>query len=244
MPENSETWLPIPGFENHYEVSNQGRVRSLERAVTSHSDNRRRVFKGRVLKQGSRKNGYCVVGLSKDGVVHDWYVHRLVLWAFVGAPPPGAECCHNNDVRDDNRLENLRWGTHKANVGDAVARGRHRNPQADENRQKTHCHRGHPYDEANTIVRPEGRGCRECIRMNERARYHRNGGTLPVDDPYLRYMTYCHRGHLLDDANFYIRPNGKWNCRACRRITGNARYRRRQQTRRHQEQHDPDAEIA
>ena len=51
-------------------------------------------------------------------------VHALVLEAFVGPCPDGLECCHENDDPTDNRLENLRWGTQKANAADAMRNGR------------------------------------------------------------------------------------------------------------------------
>jgi len=115
------------------------------------------------------RNGYPSVALSQGGVVTKLYVHRLVLLAFWGQPLPGEEACHNNGDRTDNRLENLRWDRHGSNMDDAVAHGTHWAPNAN----KTHCNRGHPFDEVNTIIRPEGRGCRECRRLMERARYHR-----------------------------------------------------------------------
>jgi hypothetical protein len=50
--------------------------------------------------------------------------HQLVLEAFVGPCPPGMECCHGNDIPDDNRIENLRWGTPKSNGEDRVRNDR------------------------------------------------------------------------------------------------------------------------
>ena len=50
-------------------------------------------------------------------------VHRLILETFVGPCPPGMEACHGNGIRTDNRLENLRWDTRKANCADAVRHG-------------------------------------------------------------------------------------------------------------------------
>jgi hypothetical protein len=166
-----QRWRSIPGYEGHYEVSNDGQVRSLERKVISHDDGRIRVFKSRVLRPEVR-HGYNVVNLSINGVTAKFYVHRLVLVAFRGEPKSGAEACHWNGIRDDNRLHNLRWDTHLSNVRDNVISGTHRSIGA-YNANKTHCKRGHPFDKANTIVRPTGRGCRECKRITERVRYHK-----------------------------------------------------------------------
>lgn len=172
MNEVSERWLPVPGYEGLYEVSDQGRVRSLDRIVVM-KNGRRRPTPGKILKPEFRRNtGYHGVALSKDGISRTHYVHRLVLMAFRGLPGPGQEGCHGNDIRTDNRLENLRWDTHHANVHDCIDRGRHREI-GHYNRDKTECDRGHPFNEANTKIRPEGRACRECERMMERARYHK-----------------------------------------------------------------------
>lgn len=107
-----EQWRAVVGFAL-YEVSNLGRVRSW-------------VFRGKrrlrpkVLKAGGRK--YPTVALYTEGGTadkHDRTVHRLVLEAFVGPCPPGKECLHRNDVKTDNRMANLRWGTRKENSADA-----------------------------------------------------------------------------------------------------------------------------
>jgi len=166
---SAERWRPIPGFEGYYEASDQGRIRSLDRVVERTNNSPMRL-KGKILSAQLRKNtGYYVVGLSRDSKPKDWYVHRLVLMAFVGMPQPGQEACHGNDVRTDNRLANLRWDSHAENVRDAVTRQRMRS----HNREKTHCIRGHAFSEANTVIRPTGRGCRSCRRLTERIRYHK-----------------------------------------------------------------------
>jgi hypothetical protein len=163
-----ERWLPIPGFEGFYEVSDLGDVRSVTRVVerTNHSA---MTIQGRLLVPQFRPDtGYYVVKLSKENRKRNYYIHRLVLMAFVGLPVDGDEACHGNDIRTDNRLVNLRWDSHRENVRDALRRNRLRN----HNRDKTHCIRGHAFTEANTVIRPEGRGCRACRRLTERRRYH------------------------------------------------------------------------
>lgn len=86
-------------------------------------------------------------------------VHVLVLEAFVGPRPPGMECLHSNDVGTDNRLSNLRWGTHSENLNDLVRNGRHYWAQ------KTHCVRGHLLAAPNLVasaVKLGRRACRSC----------------------------------------------------------------------------------
>ena len=155
----NEEWRPIPGYEGAYEVSSFGRVRSLDRVT-----DRGRRWKGRMMTPAALRNGYLVVTLWRDGAQRTPLVHRLVLTAFVGDPLEGHEALHRNGVRDDNRLDNLAWGTHSDNQYDQIAHGTH--PKA----SLTHCPSGHPYDEANTYVYPgrPHRGCRICRRENAR----------------------------------------------------------------------------
>lgn len=154
-----EKWKAVPKYEGFYEVSDQGRVRSLDRIV---SDGRR--MKGKLLSPNRLLRGHLHVGLWKNGKVENILVHRLVLLAFVGPCPAGMEACHWNDISDDNRLENLRWDTLSANSRDALRNGRHYNAN------KTHCPRGHEYTPENTYVRPSGqRECRECRRIRKMA---------------------------------------------------------------------------
>ena len=117
-----EIWKPIPGYEGLYEVSDQGRVRSLDRDVL---DSLGRVYrlKGRILKL-SLFERYPLVHLSVEGRITARRIHQLVLEAFVGPCPEGLEGCHENDVPTDNRLENLRWDSHRANTADAERNGR------------------------------------------------------------------------------------------------------------------------
>ncbi|MCH9731619.1 MAG: HNH endonuclease [Actinomycetia bacterium] len=91
-----------------------------------------------------------------------------MLLTFRGAPEPGQECRHLNGVRTDNRIENLVWGTKNENSADQVRHGTHRNAR------KTHCKRGHEFNDENTYVRANGtRLCLPCKRIVENAAYHR-----------------------------------------------------------------------
>jgi hypothetical protein len=112
-----EEWRPVVGKEGLYEVSDQGRVRSLDRIVV------RRVGKpflrkSRILKGNDSVNGYRTVNLGKTT-----YIHQLVLEAFYGPRPAGLEACHRNGVRSDNRADNLRWGSPSSNQMDRAMHG-------------------------------------------------------------------------------------------------------------------------
>lgn len=171
--EHLENWRPIPGFEGYYEASNLGRVRGLDRLVPNKFGTLIQI-KGRMLKQRQLPHGYIIVMLCKNNQYQNRLVHRLVLSAFHGIPEDGVEACHNNGIRSDNRLENLRWDTHSANSHDQLRHGTHRN------KRKTHCHRGHLFDKANTYVRPNGgRLCRACKRKYDNQRYHAKNKRLP-----------------------------------------------------------------
>lgn len=113
-----EHWRAVPGFEGSYEVSDLGRVRSLDRI-----DRRGHAIKGRVLKPwfaGPMK--YHAVYLC-NGRSTPAYVHDLVLAAFVGPKPAGVEACHNRGRVTENQLANLRYDTPVENQRDKVAHG-------------------------------------------------------------------------------------------------------------------------
>jgi len=81
---------------------------------------RKRPRKGRILKQTSQNQGYLYVNLGPDR----WLVHTLILTAFICPRPLGYQGCHRNDVKTDNVLNNLYWGTRKENAVDAELNGR------------------------------------------------------------------------------------------------------------------------
>lgn len=165
MNATPDRWLPIPGYERYYEVSDQGRVRSLDRVVNHPSGPRR--LKGRILKpQLTGVSGVHVVYLSMDGRVWRRAVSKLVLEAFVGPKPKGMDCCHRNDDAADNRLINLRWDTHRSNMLDQVRNGIHGNAS------KTRCPKEHEFTPENTYITTNGgRSCLKCKREYNRAYY-------------------------------------------------------------------------
>jgi hypothetical protein len=131
-----ETWLPVPGWEGLYEVSDLGRVRSLPHLVPSR--NRWSPYllpvRGCVLKTRIRHR-YLAVVLVRQGTRLDMSVHRLVLSAFVGPCPPGQESRHGPGGALDNRLINLCYGTRVENAADRVRDGTnvHPGPSGEDN---------------------------------------------------------------------------------------------------------------
>lgn len=104
----SETWLPVVGYENLYQVSNLGRIQSIAR--------RRGGKCGRMLAPNAVKGGYQQVTLYKDRRRSSVYVHRLVADAFMPRTDPDTEINHIDGVKSNNALHNLEWMTRSENL--------------------------------------------------------------------------------------------------------------------------------
>jgi len=109
----------IPGFPG-YRVGNDGSVWSC-RNVAGWGTLTDTWHKLSGLK--TTKAGHTRVDLMDGKTRHLRYVHRLVLEAFVGPCPPGMEVCHNDGNPANNRLDNLRWDTHRENMRDRFKHG-------------------------------------------------------------------------------------------------------------------------
>ena len=118
-----ETWAQIKGFEGIYEVSTFGRIRSLDRPQRVRG-NGISLQKGQILKQW-KQGGYMYCDLRKPGIKQRARIHVVVLETFVCPRPSGMIACHNNGDQTDNRLCNLRWGTHEDNAKDKILHGTH-----------------------------------------------------------------------------------------------------------------------
>lgn len=112
LREGSEKWLPVVGYEGLYEVSNWGRVRSLNR-ITHYVDGRVRTFFGCVMVANwHNKIQVYQVGLTKDRVRRGHIVHRLVMLAFKpNVNSSSLEVNHLDHNRGNNYLYNLEWVT-------------------------------------------------------------------------------------------------------------------------------------
>jgi hypothetical protein len=124
----SERWVPVVGFEGRYEVSDLGRVRSLDRKIKCPTGRYgpRVVFrKGVIISDVRASKGYRQVKMTKNGEGTTRKVHVLVAAAFIGPRPEGHHVCHIDGDKTNNRPSNLYYGTPKENKADCLARGTH-----------------------------------------------------------------------------------------------------------------------
>lgn len=159
-----EKWLSVVGFERLYSVSNQGRVRSEARQIMR-SGAQAGVIENhpsRMLKPSATNKGHLYVYLRKDGKSHMRTIHILVLEAFKGPRPKGLWGLHSDDVKANNGIDNLYWGTPSQNVLDCVRNGSHHGAN------KIECKYGHPFTPENTITRTSRPGTRECRKCQYR----------------------------------------------------------------------------
>ncbi|MEW1706979.1 NUMOD4 motif-containing HNH endonuclease [Microbacterium sp. NPDC089190] len=186
---STERWLPVPGWDGLYEVSDEGRVRSLARVVMRRNGVALRV-RSRDLVASPEPNGHLQVSLKSPGVRSQRRIHQLVLEAFVGPRPPGHETCHNDGDPSNNRLENLRWDTQSENTRDRVVHGTHNESS------KSVCPRGHLLTAPNLTRHHAANGVRSCLACARTwALVRRRGGRFDVDladAKYLEIMTALH----------------------------------------------------
>lgn len=124
-----EQWRPVVGYDGIYEISDYGRVKSLERIVIN-SRNQHRTLKAKMMKVAPHKgqSGYIVVGMSKgDGTPRRLItIHRIVAIAFHPNPNNHKVVCHIDDNPQNPHARNLRWGTYTENTQQSVLSGRHK----------------------------------------------------------------------------------------------------------------------
>lgn len=170
MTADQEEWRAVIGYEGFYEVSDQGRVRSVKREIVF-SDGRVRTFPSKLLKSWVNPNtGRNEVGLSVNQKCHTARVYVLVMAAFVGPCPDGKIICHSDGDRTNDALGNLRYGTYSSNNQDTVRHGMHHHAR------KTTCAKGHPLTPDNIYRRkdrPGSRACATCHKAEGQARYRR-----------------------------------------------------------------------
>ena len=105
-----EIWRDIKNYENLYQISNYGKVKSKEK-YAGHS-----LRKEKILKQYIDKDGYIKVILCKNNKTHFLSVHRLIAEAFIPNPDNLPQINHKDENKKNNKLSNLEWCTCKYNI--------------------------------------------------------------------------------------------------------------------------------
>ena len=122
-----EIWKPIKDFENLYEVSNIGRIRSKTRYVKHYDINTKtftsRLYRGGIIQGAIQSTGYRRVILSDGNRKRYEFVHRLVAETFIENPDNKPCVNHKNGRKLDNRVNNLEWVTYKENNNHAQKNG-------------------------------------------------------------------------------------------------------------------------
>ena len=139
-----EEWRDIGGYEGLYQISNIGNVKSLGRLV-NYKNKGKKWQEGKILKP-LNKRGYLCVGLWKNGYIKNYSVHRLVAQAFIPNPNNLPQVNHKNEIKDDNRVENLEWcnnyynsqyGTRNKRIAEKM-KGRHLSEETRKKISKAH----------------------------------------------------------------------------------------------------------
>lgn len=237
-----ERWLPVVGYEGWYEVSDQGRIRSLDRLVTDRNG-RTRSYAGALLKTSTSNSvGHRNVALCRNGAQLTRLVHSIVLEAFIGPRPMDKWGLHNNGNGSDNRLVNLRYGVPLDNILDTIRHGHNFY------RNKETCSAGHLLIEPNLTVAGLRRGwrlCRACscasamaacLRRNDevydlqalRDEYYTRviGGTIGLASRDRKTCPYGHNLALPNLTPWSVRQ-GLRRCLACIRAQDRGRHARR-----------------
>lgn len=118
-----EVWKTINGYNERYEVSNYGNVRSKDMIVNGRLKDCHKI-KGRILKPCNDKEGYKNIVLCINKKRKTFRLHRLVAIAFIPNPDNLPEIDHIDGDRTNNHLDNLRWSTRKANANNPITRKR------------------------------------------------------------------------------------------------------------------------
>ena len=109
--ETQEIWKDIIGYEGLYQVSNTGRIKSLERRVRAQKEGSTQLIKEKIRKISYNSNGYALVVLAKEGKNKTFLVHKLVANAFVDNPNEYTIVNHKDECKSNNNSSNLEWCT-------------------------------------------------------------------------------------------------------------------------------------
>jgi hypothetical protein len=178
-----EKWAAVSGYTGLYEVSDRGRVRSLERTVGSEKEGTLRVMPGVLLEPLPMPKGYQQVHLFKDGKSATVTVHSLVAEAFIGPRPKGKQVAHNDGDPTNNRASNLRY------VGQA---------ENEADKKKHGTVKGTAMTDYATILKNNPYRC-ELGRFSS----EKDARVVPGDNHFTRHLDALRREHRTDAATLF-----------------------------------------
>ena len=186
--QNDEIWKPIPGFEDLYEASSLGRIRSKSVVLWTKGEHNRSFQyrrKERILSPSyNQANGYLAVALCRDSKPQSYYVHRLVASAFLPNPDNLSEVNHKDENKTNNRVENLEWCSRTYNIRYGTGDERRKSVARTNKRGRCYpkwiaqysldgeylCSFGSSEEAARAIGKPNSGGCIRAHARGERKR--------------------------------------------------------------------------
>jgi hypothetical protein len=118
-----EIWKDVIGYEGWYQISSNGKLRSVDRIVTYPYGNSDRKFKGRELSGNTNNNGYVCYDLYKNSKRKKFLSHFLVMMSFVRPKEGKEDINHINGIKTDNRIQNLEYCSRSFNMKHAFKIG-------------------------------------------------------------------------------------------------------------------------
>lgn len=179
-----EHWRPVVGWEKKYEVSDLGRVRSVNRHL-KYPDGHTQFVKGKQLFLNQVNSGYLQVSLYNKCRAHKYYVHQLVASAFIPNPNRFQEIHHKDYDKTNNAASNLEWTSHLMNIIDL------RNT-VDEYKDSHNKFHTHTCATCGVPVSYGSKHCRKCaVKLNGSKRNqkykHRKLGRTEIKEALIRF---------------------------------------------------------
>ena len=190
LDEQQEIWKDIKGYEGFYQVSNMGRVKSLERIILN-INGKKRIIKEKILKHKNISSGYLAVILYKCCKGKTMYIHRLVANAFIDNPNNYIDVNHIDGNKCNNFFSNLEWVTRSNNIKHAYNTGL-RKAHIDKARQKAIEEKSIPvlqFDKNNFLI-AEYKSINQAVIKTNISFY---------------YIKKCCDGNIIDDGNYIWR---------------------------------------